>query len=151
LTPRNLCGILLAMSLLIGPASRAGTPTPERPHPIDDFTYVGDNDVYKLYYDKNITYETPRKQATVYLLVEAKTPRKFELRTPNGESKTRQWRYMIQRTDVDCNKGIYISDFVTYLEEGSGKIIQEGSDGTPYKVNDESLVGQVYRLICAKM
>lgn len=118
-------------------------------HP--DLIFVGENSDWKLYYDKNITYETPRKQATVYLLIEAKTPRDYTYQEPTGHTKTYQYRYMVQRSDMDCNRGIYVADRVTYFEEGSGKIIQESVSGTPYKVGPGSLIEKVYARICAEM
>jgi hypothetical protein len=43
------------------------------------------------------------------------------------------------------------SHFVTYFNADTGAIIQETTDGTPYKVNDGSLMGIVYRHVCGSM
>jgi hypothetical protein len=144
---------LIALALSI--SAHAANPQqdfPQRAKGMDsDVVFAGENSEWKLYFDKNITYETPRKQATVYLLVETKRPRDYTYQEPNGVLKVYKYRYMVQRTDVDCTRGIYVADRSTYFEEGSGKIIQEDVSGMPYKVNRGSLVEIVYRHVCANM
>jgi len=120
-----------------------------RLHP--DLLFAGENKDFKLFYDKNISYYTQRKQAIVYLLIEAKTVRDYRKQEPNGQVRSYRYRYMLQRTDMDCSRGIYVADLVTYFEEGSGRIIEEDIAGMPFKVNKGSLVDTVYREICAQM
>jgi len=120
-----------------------------RLHP--DLLFAGENKDFKLFYDKNISDYTQRKQAIVYLLIEAKTVRDYRKQEPNGKVQTYRYRYMLQRTDMDCSRGIYVADLVTYFEEGSGRIIEEDIAGMPFKVNKGSLVDTVYREICAQM
>jgi hypothetical protein len=116
-----------------------------------DLIFAGENSDFKLHFDKNITTDNRRQQGTVYVLVEAKKPRDYTTQNSDGVLKVQRWRYMVQRTDIDCGRHIYISDFVTYFNADTGAIIQETTDGTPYKVNDGSLMGIVYRHVCGSM
>ena len=115
-----------------------------------DFIYVGDNDTFKVYYDKNVTFNQHRKQVVVYLLVEAHTPRDYVREDRNG-NKTYKYKFMVQKTIMDCERQTYISDLVTFFNADDGSIIQDGTDGSQYKVNKNSLVGKVFTTVCKQM
>jgi hypothetical protein len=118
-------------------------------HP--DVIFAGENANWKLYYDKSVTYNTERNQAIAYLLMESKQPRTYVTTDGAGKAFKNQYRYVVQRTDFDCNRGIYVTGLVTYFDIDTGAIIQEDVDGEPYKVNKGSPVDTVYQLVCSEM
>lgn len=116
-----------------------------------DVIFAGENSNWKVYYDKNITYYTQRNQAIVYLLIESKKERWYVITDKLNKTTREKYRYVVQRTDFDCSRNIYISDRVTYFKIDTGEIIYEDIDGEPHKVNPGSPVDAVFQLACAEM
>ena len=116
-----------------------------------DIVYAAENANWKVYYDQNITYYTQRNQAIVYLLIESKKDRTYVTTDRTNKIAKERYRYVVQRTDFDCTRGIYISDRVTYFKIEDGSIIYEDIDGEPHKVNPGSPIDVVYQLVCKEM
>jgi hypothetical protein len=111
-----------------------------------NFIIAGENDGWRMHYDKNITYQANRKQATVYLLIQSKKTKQITV-----NQSTYDYNMILQRTDILCEQKIYIAQLMTIFDKSTGEIVSEGATGKPYKINVGSLVFPVMNEICTKM